>query len=404
MKQYKEFLKDRFLVKLSFFTILTLTCIYVMFSLVKDYDKVIAKSYYTLSSIFNAFMPLWIGLFLAYLLNPLVNTIAYKLIYKAIPKSKREKLSEKTMTKIRLLAILVTYLLVLFSVIALLYGFASLLVGKLVFGNISELLQTLNKTFQSYESQFNSWLSKLPTSAFSEQIQDAINSAAKWFSNNINATSIIQAVTGFGSHLFNFFIGVILSIYLIVDKEFFINLLRKVIYLIFPKKSEQINNTLSEVNNILSKFVRGVLLDASIVGILMIVILSIFKVEFAIILGIFAGATNVIPYFGPFIGMIPAFAVTFFTDGFLKAIFVLLAMFVVQQVDANILYPKIVGSSMGLRPLFVLLSVIVFGYYMGIMGMILAVPITTILQLFIVKWAKNRERRLQESESLQSKK
>ena len=92
--------------------------------------------------------------------------------------------------------------------------------------------------------------------------------------------------------------------------------------------------------------------------------------------------------------MIPAFAVGFFTDGIWKGIAAVIAIFIVQQIDANLLYPKIVGSSTGLRAMFVLLAVIVFGYYFGILGMILAVPIASMIQLFIVRWARKRELRI----------
>lgn len=387
MKQYREFMKDRFLVKLSFFIVLTATLLYAAFFIIKDYAKFFEIFTSTLSSLFSAFSPLWIGIILAYMLNPLVNTIDTKLISKVLPK-------KKSASKRRIFSILITYVLIFLLVLMLIYTLISLLIGKLFVGDISEILNHLKDFATSYQAKFQSWTANLPSGVFSEQIDNVAKSVIQWFGNNINASSLIYVITELGSYIFNFFMGVILSIYLISDKEFFHSLWNKALYLILPKRSESISDVLKDCNTILSRFIRGVLLDACIVGLLVIGALSIIKVEFAVFLGAFAGVTNVIPYFGPFIGMVPAFIIAAFTGGIWKGISAVIVIFIIQQIDSNILYPRVVGSSTGLKPLFILLSVIVFGYYMGIVGMIIAVPVTSILQLFISKWANAREEKL----------
>ena len=401
-KQYKEFLKDRFLVKISFFIILTATMLYVAFFIVKDYEKVARVISGFFSSIIRALSPLWIGLVLAYMLNPLVNLIDKKILRNFLPKDKRRPERISGPTKSRFISIFITYSIIFLAVISILYGFASLINGKLVFDSFSQLGKSLLNTIASYQEKLKVLISQLPDGAFSEQLQGAAKWFLKWISSTFNAGTILSTVTGLGSVIFNFFIGIIISIYLIADKEFFLDLWNKILYLCFPNKHVSIRETLSELNTITSRFVRGVFLDATIVGVLCVTALSIAKVEFALFLGIFAGITNVIPYFGPFIGMIPAFAVGFFTDGIWKGIAAVIAIFIVQQIDANLLYPKIVGSSTGLRAMFVLLAVIVFGYYFGILGMILAVPIASMIQLFIVRWARKRELRIKK-EKLQER-
>ena len=142
---------------------------------------------------------------------------------------------------------------------------------------------------------------------------------------------------------------------------------------------------------------RGALLDAVFVAILSSIGLSIVGLDFAVFIGVFAGIANVIPYFGPLIGMIPAFLIGWLTSDFVHGVLAVLVLVIVQQIDSNIIYPKVVGSSTGLHPLAVLLAVSVFGYFGGIIGMILAVPIAGILQVFILKWAYRQERRRDES-------
>ena len=179
------------------------------------------------------------------------------------------------------------------------------------------------------------------------------------------------------------------------DKQFFISLWRKFLHLTMPQKGNAIiSETLSEINGVLSKFIRGALLDAVIVAILSSIGLSILGLEAAVFIGVFAGICNIIPYFGPVLGMVPAFLMGFCTEGFAHGLIAVIILFAVQQIDSNIIYPKIVGSSTGLHPLMVLLAVTVFGYFGGIIGMLLAVPIAGVIQVFVVKWAENKERKI----------
>lgn len=136
---------------------------------------------------------------------------------------------------------------------------------------------------------------------------------------------------------------------------------------------------------------RGVLLDSLIISIISSVGFFIIGLKFAVFLGIFAGISNIIPYFGPIIGMVPAFIVGVFTDDIKQGLFALLVLIIVQQLDGNLIYPKVVGGSTGLNPLVVLLAVSFFGHFYGIGGMIIAVPATAILQILFLKQLKKVE-------------
>ena len=216
-----------------------------------------------------------------------------------------------------------------------------------------------------------------------------------WISENINASSVITFFSSIGGSVVNVLIGIIISIYLMKDKQFFLGLWRKFLHLVMPQKGNAVlTEALSEVNGVLSKFIRGALLDALIVAILSSIGLTVLGLEASVFIGVFAGICNVIPYFGPVMGMIPAFLMGLCTDGLLKGIIAAAILVAVQQIDSNIIYPKIVGSSTGLHPLMVLLAVSVFGYFGGILGMLLAVPLAGIIQVFVVKWAENKERKI----------
>ena len=179
---------------------------------------------------------------------------------------------------------------------------------------------------------------------------------------------------------------------MIKDKEIYKRLWRKFKHLMFPmKQAAKINEVLYDMDVIFSKFLRGQLLDALIVAIITSIVLTILRVDFSVLLGCFAGITNIIPYFGPVFGVIPAVIVALFTDGFSKAVIVLIAFVIIQQIDANLIYPKVVGSSTGLHPVFVLLAVTFGGYFWGLFGMVLAVPVVACIKLFILRRAGEME-------------
>ncbi len=156
--------------------------------------------------------------------------------------------------------------------------------------------------------------------------------------------------------------------------------------MILKQKTHGITNEiLSEINIVITTFIKGALIDSLIVALLSSIALSVVGVDYAVIIGIIGGILNIIPYFGPIFGMIPAFIVAFTTDGIGQAVLTIAALFLIQQLDSNFIYPKVVGSSTGLHPLFVLISVSFFGYFGGIGGMLIAVPVAGIFQVVIKK-------------------
>jgi len=330
------------------------------------------------------------------LLNPLSELIDDKLVAKLIKLPDDPIKAEKREGLRRLISVLFTVILVIAAIIALMYGFTVLLIGKVVFNDLSALMESFMAALVSYEDAFRNWIAtNMPNGMLSEKLGEIATYVMGWLSENISVSSLIATFTNIGGSVIDVVIGVIISIYLMKDKKFFLGLWRKFLHLTFPQKGNAvITEALSEVNDVLSKFIRGALLDALFIAILSSIGLSIMGLEAAVFIGVFAGICNVIPYFGPVIGMVPAFLMGLFTEGFWEGAIAVIILFVIQQIDANLIYPKIVGSSTGLHPLMVLLSVSVFGYFGGILGMLLAVPIAGVIQVFVVKWATNKENKL----------
>ena len=396
MNKFREMMRDSTFIRWSFFILFNAVLLYIMFSVIKNLGAISGQVLKVLNTIIEAFWPLIIGLILAYLLNPLSELIDNKLVAKLIKLPDDPIKAEKREGLRRLISVLITVILVIAAIIAMMYGFTVLLIGKVVFNDLSALMESFMAALVSYEDTFRNWIAtNMPNGMLSEKLGEIATYVMGWLSENISVSSLIATFANIGGNVIDVVIGIIISIYLMKDKKFFLGLWRKFLHLTFPQKGNAvITEALSEVNDVLSKFIRGALLDALFIAILSSIGLSIMGLEAAVFIGVFAGICNVIPYFGPVIGMIPAFLMGLFTEGFWEGAIAVIILFVIQQIDANLIYPKIVGSSTGLHPLMVLLSVSVFGYFGGILGMLLAVPIAGVIQVFVVKWATNKEKKL----------
>lgn len=398
MEKFKEILKDRSFIRGSFFILFNALLLYILYFVIKNFGSLSETLLGLCSTLIDALWPLILGLILAYLLNPLSELIDRKLVGRFFKLPDDPIKAEKRSSLYHFISVILTLLIVLAAVIALIYGLAVMIIGRVVFQSLSETIQDLIAGFSGYQATFKNWIAtNVPEGMLSEKLVEFTNTLMSWIGDNVNAASVISFFTNIGGGVIDTVIGIIISIYLMKDKHFFIGLWRKFLHLTLPQKRNAVlTETLSEINGVLSKFIRGALLDALIIAILSSIGLSVMGLEAAVFIGIFAGIANVIPYFGPVLGMIPAFLMGFCTDGFWHGVLAVAILIVIQQIDANIIYPKIVGSSTGLHPLMVLLAVSIFGYFGGILGMLLAVPAAGVIQIFVLKWANTREKKVSE--------
>lgn len=309
--------------------------------------------------VISALSPLITGLTLAYLFSPMVSFFEEKI-------------------KSRSLAILVTYIIVFSLLGTMVYSFIVLITGALP-RDPAATLETVKEYFEN------------ASDAFPAISDEASHKMQEWFASRFSLPSVVDTVSSVSGWLVSIFLGAIAAIYLLKDKEYFISLWEKFLFLILRQRAHGIvNEVMSEINIVITTFIKGALVDSIIVAFLSSLVLTILRVNFAVIIGIIAGLLNIIPYFGPFISMVPAFLAAFFSGGLVHGLAAIGGLFMVQQLDSNYIYPKIVGNTTGLHPLFILLSISISGYFFGITGMLLAVPAAGILQVFIRRWAYNK--------------
>ena len=325
-----------------------------------------------LTRLLSVLTPLFIGLAIAYLLHPAVDWLTQKL-------------------RRRGLAILLTYLLAACFLGGLICGFVILILGALPQGSPREITTQIFAYFESAYQAADAYLSDFLPDGMPSPIAAGLEQLSESLERRFSVEAAVTFLSGLGNAMLHFFICLVASVYLLKDRDFFYMLWERLLSVLLTQRAHGLlNENLSEINQVLSTFVKGAMIDSLIIAFLSSVVLTALQVDYAVIIGLLDGVLNIIPYFGPFFGMLPAFAVAAVTAGPLHGMFAVFGLFVVQQIDANYIYPKVVGGSTGLHPLFVLLSVSLFGSFFGIGGMLLAVPIAGIVQIFIKKWAFSR--------------
>lgn len=222
-----------------------------------------------------------------------------------------------------------------------------------------------------------------------EQYQGVINEN---FNNLIDyiikvATNLLPMLGGFLttllSSIWNIVLGLIISIYLLIEKERFFALSKKITYAILPKRAAVKTIELTHrSNDTFGKFLSGKILDSFIIGILTFIVLTIFSMPYTLLISVIVGITNIIPFFGPFIGAIPSVIIILFVSP-IKAFWFLVIILIIQQIDGNIIGPKILGDSIGISAFWILFSILVAGKFLGLVGMVIGVPLFAIVYSII---------------------
>jgi len=322
--------------------------------------------------ILNIVTPFMAGAFIAYLLF-----IPCKKIEEVFLKSKLKILSKKSKT----FSILVVYLIIILIIVIL-----TNVILPVVFEGVTDLI---NNAQNYYELAINEYNSLADDSVFkSEWINDIVQDVQQIDIKQYFALdrifeyviSAVNAVTG----IFDVFVAVIVSIYILSEKDKILVSLRKITKAMFKESTyENIDKYCNTSNKIFFKFVTSQFLDSIIVGILVTIAMSMMGIKYAPVLGFLIGLSNMIPYIGAIISIGIAGIITLMTGGIAQTVWMLIVVIILQQIDANIINPKIVGQSLEISPLLVIFSVTIGGACFGILGMFLAVPIMTVIKMII---------------------
>ena len=327
------------------------------------------------TNLLNVLMPFLMGILLAYLLY-----MPEKYIETKISKAKSKFIKKR----VRAISVLIVYVLTLILIV---------LIIKFIVPSISESIKELLNNLPGYYNKAVENMEGLPEDSILKQIKitDAIKDLSKIdFQKFLNIDSISQYAKGvlnFAYGIFDLFVTIIISVYVLIERAEILAFVKKCCKVFFDdKKYNRIKKYLKTINEIFPKFVTSQLIDAIIVGIIISIAMLILRVKYAILLGFIVGLFNMIPYMGAIIAVTIAILITTFTGGIQQAILVAIVCIILQQIDANIINPKIVGDSLEISSILVIFSVTVGGAYFGILGMFLAVPIATFLKSIITDY------------------
>lgn len=354
---------------IAVYTILVFLFCYGTYKFTNDWDNTV-KGFTNIVTVLSPFL---YSFLIAYFLNPLMVFIE-KTFFRKITKFKYK----------RTLSIISTYTVV-FGLIFLLMSF--------VIPQLVDSIQEIGKLPAEYIPLIQEALEKGSMNIPNTDYYIDLSLVSEYFSDNISSTlssasnilssfgpKILVYVTGFASGLFNIVLGCIIAIYLLASKEAALLSARRIVLAIFsPKHAINVINLSKESNFIFINFIIGKLIDSLIIGILCFIGLLFFKFPYPLLLSVVVGVTNVIPFFGPFIGGFVGFALLLFINP-IQALWYMLFILFLQQLDGNVIGPKILGDSTGLSSFWVIFAILIFGKIFGVPGMFLGVPIVAVIK------------------------
>ena len=312
----------------------------------------------------------------------IIFIMIYEKIYGLFEKSVRGK---KTAKPVRMLSLLLSYLL-LVGFVTVAFVFVIPQIGEsiteltnnipVVYNNIIDMLANLHEKYPEIDTDF-----------VSEKLNEMVPNLIKYGTNIVgNVIPMVFSISvSIVKVMINILLALIISVYMIVGRETFKHQGKRLVYSVFSEtKGDTICKTLGECNDIFSAFLISKAIDSLIIGCLCCVIMNIIHLPYTVLISVIVGITNMIPYFGPFIGAVPGVLIYLCTSPKDALIFVIM-IFILQQFDGLILGPRLLGQSTGLSPIWVIFGITVGGAYFGVVGMFIGVPVVAVFAFLLNK-------------------
>lgn len=360
--------------------IMVLLAIFVVVALVFAFFN-FQKFVTYLKGLINAVMPFIYGFIIAYLCNPLYKAL-HRHVFKFVDKNKPHPKFRKGISIFFAFIILfATITLLLFAIIPEISRNISNIKPDIIYNNFMSFIQTtLDK--------ISAIIPAVKPDAVMQYINNLLSFDGELLSGILTFLkgNITTIITNIISQIFSIIVGIILSVYFLSYKEKIVAKLKKLLCALFKKNTyEKIIDFARYTDKTFGRYLLGTLIDSLLVGIVVFLILAVLKFPYAVLIGVVVGFTNIIPFFGPFLGAIPS-AILILIDpngGLIKALIFVIIILVVQQIDGNIIAPHIHGSSTGLSPIAVILAVTVCSYLFGFVGMVIGVPLWAVIMYLI---------------------
>ena len=355
----------------------------ILFYMALNYIGAVGSAISALVKILSPFI--W-GLVISYLLGPLVRTLENKLFRPLASKLYKKNKRSDGHGFARGMSILFSEIIMLAVIAALIY---------LIIPQLYSSIETIVVNSPTYIDNGTQWLTKLledypEIEQYAVQALGDVNEfLANWLKNSV-LPGLGNLITNVGTGVYyvvmavyNLVIGIIVSVYMLGSKETFKANAKRVMYSLFSVETvKKIFDGLDFTDKTFMGFINGKLLDSAIIGLICYIGCILLRMPYALLISVIVGVTNVIPFFGPFIGAVPSALLVLLVDPFKCLIFVIFII-VLQQVDGNIIGPKVLGSSIGINGFWVMFSIILGAGLFGFWGMLLGVPVFVVIYTLI---------------------
>lgn len=347
------------------------------------------------SYLLKLLMPFIMGLCLAFLLNIPLRKIESMLLKIKNKKKKKQKISMFT----RGLAITISFILIIGILMLVLFLVIPELINTFeifkenipsIMGEAKQFLQNMTQNYPEINQKISEF--KFDWNSINEQLLNIVK-----VSISGALVSSVNFIIGIFTGITNFVMGLIFAVYILMQKEKLLYQIKKLLYAYIPKeKSDSIVDIAKLTHKTFSDFMGGQFVEACILGVLCFIGMAIFKFPYALTISVLIGFTALIPVFGAFIGVVVGMVLITVTNP-MQAIWFLVYFLVLQQIEGNFIYPKVVGNSVGLPAMWVMLAIIIGGSALGILGMLISVPLASIIYCLL---RNASEKRLKEKKIL----
>ncbi len=330
-------------------------------------------------TVISVMQPIIIGFIIAYLTNPIMKFFDKRLRKFFVTVLKFKRIGYK-------LSRIVSIILALCIFIGVIAVLVYLIVPEL-YSSMVSLVETLPEKIDSATVWITSILDENPKLA--EMATSLLDYEKQWVETDLlgwvttYAGTIASGVMKTAGFILDLAIGVVVAVYLLLSKEIFKAQTKKVFYAVMkPSLAEGIITVLRKSHRVFGGFIGGKIIDSLIIGMLCFVGVSLLDMPFAILVSAIVGVTNIIPFYGPYIGAIPCLLLITLVDPF-KGLYFLIFIILLQTFDGNILGPKIIGDSTGLSPFWVTFAIVLGGGLFGVVGMLVGVPFFAVIYYLI---------------------
>lgn len=343
-------------------------------------------------AVMKVFAPLIFGFVLAYLMNPLMNFLDRRIA----PFLQKRMKDKKKALKISRTVSLVLSVLVF---IVLIYEFFAMLVPQL-YTSIVGIVNNFSTSYTKVENWIMTFLEDNPELAtYANQLMDqGYHFMNDWFNTKLlssieaiisGLTNSVMTVVGI---LLDFLIGLCAAIYMLASRDVFMSQAKKIVVAVFKENTaDHVLDLGRRIHKVFSGFIVGKIVDSLIIGVLCYIGMLILKLPYPALIATVVGVTNVIPFFGPFIGAIPS-AFLILLDTPIEAVYFCLFILALQQLDGNVIGPRILGDTIGIAGFWVLVSITVAGGLFGFAGMVLGVPVFAVFYMLVTDFVEHRLR------------